>query len=655
MMAEASRRSVCGTVKEEKIMAEGTPEIVPFIDSGHVTTPVNIGGNTLTDDTKNWGADICKNRLIKIISGSGEGQASIIVGNSDKTQVIKDRWVKALDTTSVYVILGENTVQSLRDVLGGGSDINAANPLETHDPKIEEVEDKLDHPDHGLAALKAAIGSLAGGAFYGSYGPRNVEVGNDVDFGTILYDPSGNIITVGEITPGNYTIRRVRGAIDTEIVGSTPSSEAAGRVYLTYAFPAVSWNVGDIFYITFSGITVTLDGVTTEYPALYTWGRVVREADISAKVEVIDTKIGTFTDGGAAATLFGRHKKLDTAVHAHLLLVVHDTSALDANLDTPLKTLLEEFGFEVEVADPADVAGNLELNFDGAIVSASCVVGDVGNLANLKTVACPVVCHSAAIAVSAVFNLGTTAGTEAAKTQIEIKDNTVQWFLDQVVGDLTVTAAATIYTIGTKGVNAITLAEEDTGTGNDITCLILLQGLEDDGDPAYAPDFDRVFFGLGDADKANDPAKDIYFHLYEHLLHEVRFSPETVVTPKRVYQEQIPDTDVSDTATAIEANCILLDIGPKQNRRFCLRHFRLKAQADPVLNTMTVRLYEYFHGVLTEMDSFDIDTTNWGTCHSLADMFALPEVHSDAIRITCKMSAATLDVKATYSCAEAKK
>jgi hypothetical protein len=70
---------------------------------------------------------------------------------------------------------------------------------------------------------------------------------------------------------------------------------------------------------------------------------------------------------------------------------------------------------------------------------------------------------------------------------------------------------------------------------------------------------------------------------------------------------------------------------------------------------MAVRLYEYFEGGLVEVDSFDIDTGNWLTYHSLIAMFALREVHSDAIKITCQMDAATLSVKATYSSAEAKK
>ncbi|GAI82594.1 unnamed protein product, partial [marine sediment metagenome] len=58
---------------------------------------------------------------------------------------------------------------------------------------------------------------------------------------------------------------------------------------------------------------------------------------------------------------------------------------------------------------------------------------------------------------------------------------------------------------------------------------------------------------------------------------------------------------------------------------------------------------------LVNVDSFDVDTTNFGTYFSLMDMFGVPEVHSDAIRVACVMDAGTVDVLATYSYAEAKK
>lgn len=127
------------------------------VDSGIVSFPVPTGKNFFQDSTKNWASNIHRNRLVKIVSGRGVGQLAIITGNTDDGLLIKGSWLKGLDTTSVYVILDKDLAQILRDVFGGGSDISAANPLETHDPKVEAVEDKLDDPDHGLAAITGYV------------------------------------------------------------------------------------------------------------------------------------------------------------------------------------------------------------------------------------------------------------------------------------------------------------------------------------------------------------------------------------------------------------------------------------------------------------------------------------------------------------------
>ncbi|MFC2016473.1 hypothetical protein ACFLUF_02040 [Chloroflexota bacterium] len=215
----------------------------------------------------------------------------------------------------------------MMDLKGAIAEIKNKDNTETFDKSVHSlqaiVDNLLAHGTYGLAAIKAALDSIAVGVFYGSYGPRNVEVGNDVDFGVTLYDPAGNVIATSEITPGTYTVRRVRSAVDTEVVSPTASSEAAGRVYMTYNFPAASWQVGDIFYIIFSGIQVTVDSSTTEYPDIYTWGRVVREADISAK-------IGESSDLPGSTTLFARLRQI---VDTYLTDGVHGLAALKALID----------------------------------------------------------------------------------------------------------------------------------------------------------------------------------------------------------------------------------------------------------------------------------------------------------------------------------
>jgi len=185
------------------------------------------------------------------------------------------------------------------DIEGAIAEIKNKDNVETFDKSVHSlqaiVDNLLANGTYGLAAIKAVLDGIAGGVFYGSYGPKNVEVGNDVDFGIMLYEPLGDVITTGEITPGTYRVRRVRDSVDTEIVSSTASSEAAGRVYMSYDFPAASWQVGDIFYIVSSGIGITINSSTTEYPDIYIWGRVV---------------IGTNTDLPGTTTVFARLRQM---------------------------------------------------------------------------------------------------------------------------------------------------------------------------------------------------------------------------------------------------------------------------------------------------------------------------------------------------------
>lgn len=246
------------------------------LDSGTVSQPIAVGSTLLVDLTKTWTANQYAGRAVKIISGNGVGQLALIQSNSANQLQVSPPWSAGLDINSIYVIYSPEISSELETILS-----------------------LVQNPVFGLAGLKAFLDtlngkliSLAGGVFYGSYGPKNVEVDNDVDLGIILYEPSGGIIAAGEITPGTYTVNRIRGAVDTPIVAATPSSTAAGRVYMTYSFPAASWQVGDIFYITFSGIVVTIGGVATDYPDLFIWGRVVREPDISSKIDTLLTDVG---------------------------------------------------------------------------------------------------------------------------------------------------------------------------------------------------------------------------------------------------------------------------------------------------------------------------------------------------------------------------
>ncbi|MHB8084335.1 MAG: hypothetical protein ACYDHZ_00720 [Dehalococcoidia bacterium] len=152
----------------------------------------------------------------------------------------------------------------------------------------------------GIMQILAIVTSIAGGSYWQTFGPSQVQVTNAVSIGVSVYDPGGGIIPLADITPGTYTIDRIRLGVLTNIVGATPSSKVDGAVYINYAFPGASWAIGDLAVVTFTGIQITISGVTTSLPPIQFWTRVVMEPDIDTIVNTINTVQGTEAD---AATL----------------------------------------------------------------------------------------------------------------------------------------------------------------------------------------------------------------------------------------------------------------------------------------------------------------------------------------------------------------
>lgn len=127
---------------------------LPAVEYGIITSLINAGGNTLSDSTKSWAANVHKNRQLRIITVSGTIHHATILANSSDSLVVSTPWATAISAGALYVICEgrpyndtidairdalSDTAQVLRDVFGAGADISAANPLETHDPKVEAV------------------------------------------------------------------------------------------------------------------------------------------------------------------------------------------------------------------------------------------------------------------------------------------------------------------------------------------------------------------------------------------------------------------------------------------------------------------------------------------------------------------------------------
>ena len=111
--------------------------VTTIVASGIVASPVATGGNLINDESKHWTADCHKNKILKIVNPNGSQLVGVIDHNGENTLLVHTAWTSPIVAGANYYILASSNIgQALRDVLGGGADINAANPLEVHDPKV---------------------------------------------------------------------------------------------------------------------------------------------------------------------------------------------------------------------------------------------------------------------------------------------------------------------------------------------------------------------------------------------------------------------------------------------------------------------------------------------------------------------------------------
>jgi len=157
-------------------------------------------------------------------------------------------------------------------------------------------------------------------------------------------------------------------------------------------------------------------------------------------------------------------------------------------------------------------------------------------------------------------------------------------------------------------------------------------------------------------DEAFEALKGTGFVKDTHSLKQIKDAIAGIAGAGQVYAEQIPDVDVDETVTSTETDCVLVNLAYAADYTYALRHLRVKC-SDPGARIVTLKLYEYWNDAFQLMDTFDIDSTNYATYHSLMDMFGLPEVHSDSILIRAVHDGTieTIPIECTYRWAQAYK
>ena len=169
------------------------------------------------------------------------------------------------------------------------------------DPFAVHFSETFNPAYHSLEAIRGAVDALEYGIFgYGVVaGAQIVEINDKAEFAVELLNPGGIIIPWGSITPGTYTIHRIRnGAKVTVYTHAAVAPVAGGRVELDtpYEFaagadvpPTYYWLPGDLFMVVFSGIYTTIDSTETHFPDMILTGRISRDEEIETILEYTTT------------------------------------------------------------------------------------------------------------------------------------------------------------------------------------------------------------------------------------------------------------------------------------------------------------------------------------------------------------------------------
>lgn len=112
--------------------------LVP-IDSGKITTPIQKGKNSLSDQTKMWRANIFVNHLVRVTDPSGRREIELVAGNGGSTIVIRDTWLLNFPAGSDYEILAVSLMQAFSDVFVGIEKANEHNTAEAANTDILAV------------------------------------------------------------------------------------------------------------------------------------------------------------------------------------------------------------------------------------------------------------------------------------------------------------------------------------------------------------------------------------------------------------------------------------------------------------------------------------------------------------------------------------
>ena len=225
--------------------------------------------------------------------------------------------------------------------------------------------------------------------------------------------------------------------------------------------------------------------------------------------------------------------------------------------------------------------------------------------------------------------------------------------LDELLSLFRATIAAEGITTGAgtaAGDNFIDAALAGAGAGSFVSMLAVLYP----GDPQKVDSKDITAFATGTgtitlagaykgvalAIPAGVPYKIVTFRFVTAevaaLVALVNALATAIEGATGIFHEQ-EDAGFSLNITAAETFIVTLNAA---DTRYILRDLRIKSADPTVANTITVKLYTLINSIEVNVDSFIITNANFGTYFTLVDMFGVPHIAGDSIRVSLQGSAA---------------
>ncbi|MBA7497012.1 hypothetical protein ES702_07621 [subsurface metagenome] len=213
-------------------------------------------------------------------------------------------------------------------------------------------------------------------------------------------------------------------------------------------------------------------------------------------------------------------------IHAHIGIIVADKNNPPAVVSL-IKTELEK-KYIVDLLDDDDIdAGSADLEVYDLIFVAGDIT-DMTKINELTTLGVPIATGNPEVALTILRmgddsgGSGTSWGTAAGQTQVNIVDNTHQITLTKTLGNnTTYTAAGNINWVRASDlvVDAVELAEISGDNTKSALVVLPYDAPDEDGNPAPMP---RVFWGMGEGPKWNGTTETMFYAMLDWLLHQGR-------------------------------------------------------------------------------------------------------------------------------------